>query len=191
MKTWKKLGIVMAVALAAGAVAFALARALGRRAPLRLPLADPRIVVNKGERRLTLYAGDRVVRAYPVALGLDPDADKEVEGDKRTPLGEFFVCAKNPESEYHLSLCLSYPNVEDAERGLRDGLISDEEHDEIVAAIRDGRMPPQKTRLGGEIYIHGAGAWPDWTLGCVALDDDAIEELFAAVPVGTPVSIRP
>ena len=58
-----------------------------------------RIVVNKGERRLYLYEGDRVARVYPVALGLAPDGDKEVEGDGRTPLGEFYVCAKNPEAE--------------------------------------------------------------------------------------------
>jgi murein L,D-transpeptidase YafK len=189
MRAWRRIGLVAVAALAAGAAGIVIALVARSRRPLRLPLADPRIVVRKGERRLYLYDGRRVLRTYPVALGLEPEGDKEVEGDRRTPLGEFYVSVKNPESRYHLSLGLSYPNAEDAARGLAAGLVTREEHDEILAALEERRHPPQTTRLGGEIYIHGAGAWPDWTLGCVALDDEAIEELFAAVPKGAPVSI--
>jgi murein L,D-transpeptidase YafK len=98
---------------------------------------------------------------------------------------------KNPESSYHLSLGLSYPNIEDAERGLRENLISQTEYDSIINAIDDGVGPPQTTALGGFIYIHGEGGSKDWTRGCVALENADIEELYEAVSLGTPISIRP
>ena len=83
-----------------------------------------------------------------------------------------------------MSLGLSYPNVEDAERGLRDGLISRAQHDAIVKAIKRKPTPPQNTTLGGDIYIHGNGASSDWTWGCVALENEDIRELFDAVAGG-------
>ena len=98
---------------------------------------------------------------------------------------------KNPESQYVLSLGLSYPDVEDAARGLRDGLISREHHDLIVAAIGKGSRPPWKTALGGEIMIHGANNGRDGTAGCIALEDDEIRELFPAIPLHTRVTIVP
>ena len=117
-----------------------------------------RVVVQKQRRALLLNVENRIERTYPVALGRNWAADKAIEGDEATPLGEFYICAKNPRSKYFLSLCISYPNAEDAERGLAAGLITAEETAEILAAIRLHRMPPQRTRLGGEIYIHGHGA---------------------------------
>jgi murein L,D-transpeptidase YafK len=101
------------------------------------------------------------------------------------------VCIKNPHSQYLLSLGINYPNSVDAARGLEAGLISQAEHDRIVRAEKRGVCPPWNTRLGGEIFIHGRGAGSDWTLGCVALDDDAMRRLFAEVEVGTPVHIAP
>ena len=110
--------------------------------------------------------------------------------------GEFYICTKNPRSKYFLSMCLSYPNAEDAERGLRSGLITPEEHAQILEALRQQRMPPQRTRLGGEIYIHGhrddesSGRLKDWTRGCIAVDNRAMQELYDRVPLGTPVLIN-
>lgn len=161
------------------------------RAPLKLPLANPKLVVSKRARRLELYSGGRVVRVYRVVLGGDPVNDKEREGDSRTPVGDFYVCVKNEQSNFHRSLGLNYPNREDAERGLRDGLITRAEYDRIVSAIKRKRTPPWDTALGGEIYIHGGGTARDWTAGCVALEDEEMRELFDAVPVGTPVRIDP
>lgn len=161
------------------------------REPLRLPLVSPRIVVSKGARRLELYSDGRVVRAYRVGLGKNPVDDKERARDYRTPEGDFYVCVKNAASKFYLSLGLSYPNREDAERGLRDGLITRATRDRIVAAIDEGLRPPWDTALGGEIFIHGSGSASDWTWGCVALDDADIKELFDAVPMKTPVSITP
>jgi murein L,D-transpeptidase YafK len=159
--------------------------------PLKLPLADPSVVVTKGARRLRLFDGAEVVRVFPVALGFAPEGDKVKARDGRTPEGEFRVCLKNEWSNYFLSLGLSYPNEEDADRGLRDGLITRAQHRRIVSAVRAGRCPPWNTALGGEIFIHGGGVWADWTWGCVALDNQAVSELFDAVPPGTPVVIKP
>jgi len=155
------------------------------------PLTDARLVVRKSARKLEVYDGEKHVKTFQMVLGFTPNGDKEVEGDGKTPEGEFYVFTKNPESRFHLSLGVSYPGKDDAARGLKQKLISQTEHDEIVTALDEKRMPPQKTKLGGEIYIHGGGTASDWTVGCVALKDEEITELFDAIPVGTRVSIMP
>jgi hypothetical protein len=164
--------------------------ALNRR-PLRLPLAETRIVVEKGARRLRLYAGGEVVRVYRVVLGFAPEGDKEKKDDGRTPEGEFYVCMKNERSRFYLSLGLSYPNEEDAARGLREGLLTRAQAARIVREVRARRCPPWDTPLGGEIFIHGGGTPRDWTSGCVALEDAQVKELFDAVPAGTAVRVEP
>ena len=161
------------------------------RRPLRLPLADPRLVVEKGARRLRLYAGGELVRVRRVALGFTPEGDKVRQGDGRTPEGEYRVCMKNPKSNFYLSLGLTYPNAADAERGLRDGLITRAQHKAVTNALAAGRCPPWNTALGGEIFIHGGGTGRDWTFGCVALENPEIKELFDTLTKGTPVHIKP
>lgn len=153
-------------------------------------LREPRVVVEKSARRLTVYDGGDVVKGYKVIVGLQA-GDKVKEGDRRTPEGEFYVCMKNPTSKFVLSLGLSYPNAEDAARGLRNGLVTQAQHDSILAALADGGWPDWYTRLGGEIMIHGCAGDRDGTAGCVAMQDDDIRELFAAIPLGAPVEIRP
>jgi murein L,D-transpeptidase YafK len=151
-----------------------------------------RIVVAKQARRLDLLSGSRPERSYAIALGRNAALDKSVEGDEATPLGEFYICAKNPRSRHFLSVCLSYPNAEDAERGLAAGLISADEHEQILDAIRARRMPPQHTRLGGEIYIHGRGVLddPHGTRGCIALNNGDMQDLYDRVGIGTSVTIN-
>ncbi len=161
------------------------------QAALTLPLKNPRIIVLKSKRQMELYSDGAVVRTYKVGLGLNPVPDKKREGDRATPEGDFYVFTKNDKSAFYLSLGISYPNAEHAERGLRDGLISRGQRDAIVRAIKRKTKPPQDTALGGEIYIHGNGASSDWTWGCVALENEDIRELFDAVEVGTPVTINP
>lgn len=159
-------------------------------------LAKPRIVVHKSARVLTVYDGRRVVKKYRCCSGIN-SGDKDREGDRKTPLGDFFVCYKNPKSNYTLSLGLNYPNEEDAARGLQSGLITQAQHDELVAATRGRTLDAAtwerlwKTPLGGEIMIHGAGADRRGTAGCVGMDDDDIRELYPAIPLGTPVTIKP
>ena len=154
-------------------------------------IADARIEVLKSKRQLILYSGDRVVKRYRIGLGFTPEGSKARQGDGRTPEGSYYVCSKNPKSQYFLSLGLSYPNEADANRGLNEGLINRVQFQQITEAIRRGGVPLWNTALGGEIFIHGEGSKKDWTWGCVALENEDIQELFNAVPKGTPVTIKP
>jgi len=159
--------------------------------PLPDPLIDPRVEIHKEARVLTVFSGSQPVKDYRMVLGSTPVGDKEREGDGRTPEGEFYVCSKNDASQYHRSIGLSYPNAEDADRGLTAGFISKREHRTILEAIRHMKQPPWNTALGGEIMIHGGGTRADWTAGCIALSDADAEELFNALPLGTTVIIEP
>jgi murein L,D-transpeptidase YafK len=154
-------------------------------------LNKARIIIHKKRRKLEVFDGKTLVKTYEIALGKTPVGDKEIEGNGRTPEGKFYEFTKNDKSKFHLSLGLSYPNLEDAERGLSAGLITKAEYDAIAETIAEKKMPPQTTKLGGEIYIHGGGTDGDWTQGCVALADDDIKKLFDSIPVGTPVRILP
>lgn len=154
-------------------------------------LKDASIVIRKSQRTLELRNGGELVATFPIVLGSAAAGNKETEGDGKTPEGCFYIFTKNLESKFHLSLGISYPDKNAAERGLAEKLITRDEYLAIVAAIDENKMPLQKTRLGGEIYIHGGGLECDWTKGCVALDDSKIEELFKAVPIGCPVTILP
>jgi murein L,D-transpeptidase YafK len=158
---------------------------------LVLPVEKPRIIVYKSERKLEFYSDKTLLRTYRVGLGFSPVADKQREGDGATPEGDFYIFVKNNKSAYYLSLGVSYPNAEDAERGLREGLITRPQYNVILEAIRKKTAPPQYTKLGGLIYIHGHGSRSDWTLGCVALENENMKELYDAVSVGTPVTIKP
>lgn len=154
-------------------------------------LDEPVIVVLKSERRLELYDDDVLVVAYPIALGWEPIGDKKKEGDGRTPEGDYYVCTRNEQSRYYLSLGVSYPNKGDAEEALRAGLIDNEAYDRIANAIDNLSKPPWDTPLGGEIMIHGMGSQKDWTAGCVAVDNDVMDVLWKYCPLGTPVVIKP
>jgi murein L,D-transpeptidase YafK len=150
----------------------------------------PRVVVLKSQRVLEVFDGEKLVARMHVALGRDASGPKSREGDLRTPEGVYYVCVRNSESKYRLSLGLSYPNIADAERGLAEGVISQDQHDAIVDEIRQGRRPPWDTPMGGEIMIHGGGSQRDWTAGCIALDNDCMDFLWKLAPIGTEVEIR-
>ena len=117
-------------------------------------LKKARILIIKSQRRLELWVGKKMVKAYRIQLGQNPVGPKMKQGDSRTPEGEYFICEHRP-STYHRGLLISYPNIQDGRRGLEAGLISRKEFDEIKAAIKEGRCPPQNTKLGGLILIHG------------------------------------
>jgi murein L,D-transpeptidase YafK len=152
---------------------------------------NPRIIIYKRERKLEFYSDQMLLRTYSRGTWIQSSPDKKQEGDGATPEGDFYVYVKNSKSAYSLSLGISYPNAEDAERGLREGLISQTQHDAIIEAILRKTAPTQYTKLGGLIYIHGHGAISDWTRGCVAFENPDIKELYDAVAVGTPVTIKP
>lgn len=154
-------------------------------------LAYPRLEVFKAQRIMKLFDGDQWVKTYRVALGTNPIPPKRLQGDRATPEGVYFISHKNPNSQFHLSLAISYPNEVDAKRGLTRRLITRAEYDAIRKALAEHNTPPSRTKLGGAIFIHGNGSAKDWTWGCIALDDADIEEVYRRIPVGTPIVIYP
>jgi len=154
-------------------------------------IREPRVVVSKQARELALYDGPTLRKKFRIALASDAPGRKEREGDRRTPEGTFYVCTRNAGSRFHKFLGVSYPGPDDAARGLAAKRISKAEHDAIVEAHRTKSCPPWKTRLGGEVGIHGGGSGRDWTMGCVALENDAVDELWATLRLGDPIVIEP
>ena len=154
-------------------------------------ITNPKIYVLKADRRLWLIQDSTLVRDYHIALGFNPTGDKFFRGDGRTPEGEFFICSKNSSSQYYKSLGINYPSPRNCENALSVGMITFNEYCSIKQANDAMRMPPSNTALGGQVMIHGGGCSEDWTLGCIALNNRAIDELFSVVQIGTPVYIMP
>lgn len=155
------------------------------------------IAVDKSDHTLEILVGGQPVKTYPVELGEGGPEDKQISGDHKTPEGTFYITERSVLSpvDYYLGsrwMELSYPNIEDADRGLRDGIISQKTHDSIVSAINRGEMPPQNTALGGGVGIHGgsiASFGSDWTWGCVGLANKDVEDFYSYIRVGTRVVI--
>lgn len=131
------------------------------------------IVVHKAKRRMYLISGTKVVKRYRIALGGNPVGPKRFEGDGKTPEGLYYIDRQNPDSTYHLSLGISYPNEED-----------------VARAKAEGKEP------GSDIFIHGRarknrGRGRDWTAGCIAVRDREMEAIYAMVKIGTPIFILP
>ena len=164
------------------------ARAARPHPPARPARAS--LEIHKAARTLTLRRPGEPPQTYRIALGDRPRGDKQVEGDQRTPEGEFIICAIG-HTTFDPFLRLNYPAAEDAVRGRRAGLITWLDFLLILRANRQRRVPPQRTNLGGAIGIHGGGTRSDWTLGCIALDDAHVHTVEGAVAPGTPVRIRP
>lgn len=147
------------------------------------------IVFDKFSHQMELWVnGSKIYNCLGIAGALT--GDKEIEGDCRTPIGEFYVCVKNANSNYHKALGLSYPNIEDAERGLSQGLISAEQYGRIVRTIERGGKPDWYTPLGGEVMIHGARGITDGTRGCIGIRDSDIDYIWNFVNVGTKIIIQ-
>jgi len=165
----------LAIVMAAGSAPSSPVAGAGPGGPVAL--ADS-VVVEKRARRLTLYHLGRPFRQYRVALGGQPVGDKVSAGDRRTPEGMFYVENRNPNSDFHLALRLSYPDVRHQARADSLGLSPGGD-------IMIHGLPPGRAKLGAQHRRF------DWTDGCVALTDEEIEELWRAVPDGTPVEIKP
>jgi len=156
------------------------------------------IYINKSAHKLSLYKGSARLKSYPVELGDGGLADKKTQGDHRTPEGNFYVAEKSvlrPADPFLGTrwLRLSYPNVEDADRGVRQGLIDAKTHDSIVEAWQNKTIPPQYTALGGGVGIHGGNSkeqGSNWTWGCIGLRNQDIEDFYDFVTVGTPIYIQ-
>ncbi len=140
-----------------------------------------RVVVYKEDRELHVCAGDSVLKRYRIALGKDPTGHKREEGDSRTPEGRYLLDWRNRKSKYHLSIHISYPNESDRkqakERGVSPG------GDIMIHGFPDGEYESYWSRY----WFLGR----DWTDGCIAVANEAIEEIWRLVPDGTPIDILP
>lgn len=132
-----------------------------------------RVIVLKEARKMHLMHYDRALKTYDIGLGFAPVGHKNFEGDGRTPEGEYVIDRRNPNSQFHLSIGISYPNAQD-----------------IAFAKAAGKSP------GGDIFIHGRpkkyrNGKRDWTAGCIAVTDREMEMIYAMVRDGTPITISP
>lgn len=161
-----------------------------------------RLVIWKSHYTVTLYKGETPVKTYRAVFGHGyGDGDKRMEGDKRTPEGDFYVCTMNHSKRFYKFIGLSYPGLQHAEYGLQTKVISPGEYTKIKKAIDERQPPPWETRLGGAVGIHGrtlnGDAAPqqflrvNWTDGCIALDNSDVDEIYSVVTLGTPVTILP
>ncbi len=131
----------------------------------------------KHQRKLYALKDGAVVMQFNVALGREPRGHKLQEGDGRTPEGRYYIVGGRPDSDYHLSLLISYPNADDRARARALGV-----------------------RPGGQIMVHGLDPaiereWHDrhwlfnWTNGCIAVTNPEMNRLWDSVALGTPIEI--
>jgi murein L,D-transpeptidase YafK len=174
-------------------LAFALAAA-----PVLGETEEVWLLVETQPRVLKVMQGDAELEVFPrVAIGRHGADLEKARGDKKTPLGEYRIGWVNENSKFHRFLGLTYPNIDNAKRAYRDGVIGEETVRTIMRAEMDESIPPQNTPLGGQIGIHGLGAADreihdafDWTSGCIALTNEEIDRLYKWIRKGTLVVIR-
>jgi len=154
------------------------------RAEKQMPATSPapgtitQVLVRKSERRLYLLAGEEVVRSYRISLGDNPEGHKLYEGDERTPEGDYILDWRNPHSDFYKSIHISYPNPRDRELAEAWGL-------DPGSNIMIHGLPND----AGELAFAYEGL--DWTDGCIAVSNEAMDEIWQLVPDGTPIRILP
>lgn len=169
MKSW--IAKVVAVGLLLGLAACAPSKFKTYDGP---PITQ--VIVKKTERKMYMVSGNRAIKVYDIGLGTQPIGHKQFSGDGKTPEGVYYIDRRNPNSRYHLSVGVSYPNPYDT-----------------AFALSQGQSP------GGDIFIHGRGPEGnalaqqrrDWTVGCIAVTDDEVEDIYAMLREGTPIIIAP
>lgn len=149
------------------------------------------IKVYKSRRVLELFGDEVLVGRFKIGLGKAPEGDKNIEGDMKTPEGKYYICTKNPKSPYTLFMGISYPNIEDAKRGLDKKNIENNMYEKIKSCIQNEKQPPWSTPMGGAVGIHGGGDSCDWTFGCIGMSDKNINLLWEYCSLGTTVEIYP
>ena len=149
------------------------------------------IQISKSKKELNVLNEGSVIKSFYCGIGKNDRGHKQLEGDMKTPEGEYLVCAKNSKSKYHLSLALNYPNNIDATLALSDNRITVSEYNAICTANDEQRIPPWDTTIGGAIYIHGELEKRNWSEGCIRLNKVDIEWLFENIQHWTPVVIEP
>lgn len=172
----KKILLVAFLAIAAGGILFFYAHHNWNRLPNGTKV--DRILVEKADRKLSILHNGKVIKTYRIALGGNPIGAKQEEGDMKTPEGIYTIDYRNPNSDYHLALHVSYPSDEDnaraAQRGVNAGF------DIMIHGLPNGHG-----------WIGAAHRQKDWTAGCIAMTDEEIDELWRVTPDGTSIEIRP
>jgi len=153
---------------------------LSRGAELRGPQID-RIVVYKGKRQMYTYSHGTLMHTFRISLGKNADKGNKVQaGDYKTPEGSYKIVRKKCDNRLYKSLMISYPNAADRARAAKRGV-----------------------RTGGYITIHGQPKWNadgrgdaytlshDWTEGCMAVPNKAMDILWRAVRNGVKIDIHP
>jgi murein L,D-transpeptidase YafK len=179
VKYWKrKIVIPSLIAWVALSTVLGHASSLSAAPQSPTPQKVDSILILKKDHVMELLAGGKVIRTYKVALGRGGLAAKQQEGDARTPEGHYTIDSRNEASHYHKALHISYPGTEDRKRAEKLGVSPG-------GAIMIHGLPNGMSWLGATHRMY------DWTLGCVAVTDAEIDEIWTLVPVGTPVEIRP
>lgn len=138
-----------------------------------------RILIKKSARKLFLVRNDRILDDFTISLGGEPVGAKTHEGDERTPEGSYIIDWKNPYSSYFLSLHISYPNANDLARARARG-VADPGGQIMIHGLPNGTSEPADFFLSR-----------DWTDGCIAVSNRAMQVIYAAVEPGTPIVIEP
>jgi len=141
-------------------------------------LVADRVVVEKSDRKLHLLQDGKAFRTFDIALGIRPNGDKEYEGDFRTPEGTYVLDVRNPNSEYFLSIHVSYPNRQDVREARAKGV-------DPGGAIMIHGQPNEPTR--SETYYRTQ----DWTNGCIAVSNSDMIDIWLMTADNTPIEIRP
>lgn len=141
------------------------------------PMAD-KVLVEKGKRQLHLLRNGIPFRTFRIALGFAPEGDKEQEGDQKTPEGHYILDARNPDSDYFLSIHISYPSAEDVAEARRMGV------DPGSAIMIHGQ--PNSPTFSAAYY-----AREDWTNGCIAVSNSDMIDIWLMTPDGVPIEIVP
>jgi hypothetical protein len=152
---------------------------------------DHYVVVHKSKRNVALCSSGALVKNFRSGLGFAPAGSKEKQGDGKTPEGVFYAADLLPNSDYYKAFLFSYPTKADAARGLAAGIITAQDKDAIDKAQDTCAVPPQDTGLGGAVEIHGDGSSKDWTVGCVALDNEGIDALWGVIAKGDTLVVLP
>lgn len=136
------------------------------------------VLVDKSTNKMYLFQRSEVLKAYDVGFGQNPIGHKVQEGDSRTPEGRYMLTFKNPQSKFYKSIRINYPNQQDIDNALALGV-----------------------KPGGDIVIHGmpneVGNYngpispKNWTMGCIAVRNHEMDEIWRLIEPNTPIEIRP
>lgn len=139
------------------------------------------VKVRKAARTLELYQGGALLASHRVALGGQPVGPKRREGDQRTPEGRYWLSPCRPSIGFHRSAHVSYPSAKDRAHARAHGIAPAD----IGGQIKVHGLPPAVAWVG---RLHTA--W-DWTDGCIALTNQQMDQMCAALPRGAPLLIEP